>query len=84
MPIQMIGSVGATGLRANRGATDAPAAPALKAPEPHADAAGKFTIFNVGGNKYRLATIINYRTGKVFVRHVLTHDEYGGRDWTKQ
>ena len=23
---------------------------------PHADAVGEFTIFNIGGNKYRLAT----------------------------
>jgi len=37
---------------------------------PHADAVGKFTIFNILGNKYRLATSINYRTGKVYIRHV--------------
>lgn len=51
---------------------------------PHADAAGGFTIFNIGGNKYRLATYINFRTGKVFIRRVMTHEEYGGEDWKKR
>jgi mRNA interferase HigB len=50
---------------------------------PHADAVGEFTIFNVGGNKYRLATYINYRTGKVFIRHVMTHALYSREDWKK-
>ena len=31
---------------------------------PQADAVGEFTVFNVGGNKFRLATLNNYRTGK--------------------
>src|SRR5229473_3568306 len=48
---------------------------------PHADAIGEYTIFNISGNKYRLATHINYRTGKVFVRHVMTHEEYSREDW---
>jgi mRNA interferase HigB len=48
---------------------------------PHADAGGEFTIFNIGANKYRLATYINYRTGKVFIRHVMTHEEYSRENW---
>jgi len=48
---------------------------------PHADAAGEFTGFNISGNKYRLATYINYRTGRVYVRHVMTHEEYSRKDW---
>ena len=51
---------------------------------PHADAVGEYTIFNISGNKYRLATHINHRTGKVFVRHVMTHEEYSREDWKKQ
>jgi mRNA interferase HigB len=47
---------------------------------PHADAVGEFTVFNIGGNKYRLAAYINYRTGKVYVRHVMTHEEYSRED----
>ena len=51
---------------------------------PHADSVGEFTIFNIGGNKYRLATTINYRTGRVYIRRVMTHDEYSKHDWRKQ
>ena len=50
---------------------------------PHADAVGEFTVFNIGGNKYRLATSINCRTGKVFIRRVLTHQEYSREDWKR-
>jgi len=49
-----------------------------------ADAVGEFTVFNIGGNKYRLATYINYRTGKVYIRHVMTHEEYSKEDWKKR
>jgi len=51
---------------------------------PHADAVGEFTIFNIGGNKYRLATSINYRTGKIYIRHVMTHEECSRKDWKKR
>ncbi len=51
---------------------------------PHADAVGEFTIFNIGGNKYRLVTHIHYRTGKVYIRHVMTHEEYSREDWKKR
>ena len=48
---------------------------------PHADQVGKFTVFNIGGNKYRLIAVIHYNRGKVFVRHVLTHAEYDEGNW---
>jgi mRNA interferase HigB len=48
---------------------------------PGTDAAGKPTIFNIKGNSYRLVTEINYRTGRVFIRHVLTHAEYSKEGW---
>lgn len=50
---------------------------------PTADAAAKFTIFNIKGNAYRLITEINYRTGRIFLRHVLTHLEYSKGGWNK-
>jgi mRNA interferase HigB len=50
---------------------------------PHADAVGDFTVFNIGGNKYRLATYIQYRSRRIFIRYVLTHDEYSREDWKK-
>lgn len=48
---------------------------------PKADAVGRFTIFNIKGNAYRLITEINYRTQKIFLRHVLTHAEYSKGNW---
>lgn len=45
------------------------------------DVVGPFTVFNIKGNQYRLITEINYRTGRVFVRHVLTHAEYDRGRW---
>ena len=46
-----------------------------------ADQVGKCTVFNVGGNKYRLVAIIHFNRAKVFVRHVMTHDEYDKNKW---
>ena len=46
-----------------------------------ADQVDRFTVFNIGGNKYRLIAVIHYNRGKVFVRHVLTHKEYDHGDW---
>jgi len=43
---------------------------------PHADLVGVCTIFNIGGNNFRLITKISYRTKKVFVRFTFTHSEY--------
>jgi mRNA interferase HigB len=51
---------------------------------PHADAVGDFTVFNIGGNKYRLATYIKYRSGRIYIRYVMTHEEYSREDWKKQ
>jgi len=51
---------------------------------PHADTVGEFTIFNIGGNKYRQATYIHYRTGKVAIRRVMTHEEFSRQDWKKR
>ena len=43
---------------------------------PHADLAGVCTIFNIGGNKYRLIAKIYYPNKKILIRFVLTHKEY--------
>ena len=41
-----------------------------------ADPVEEFTIFNIKGNACRLITEINYKTGKIFIRHVLTYADY--------
>ncbi len=46
-----------------------------------AEAVGRFTVFNVGDNKYRLIVDIKYGWGRVYVRHVLTHAEYDKGKW---
>ena len=46
-----------------------------------ADRYRRFVIFNTGGNKYRLIAAIHYNTGRVYIRHVLTHAEYDRGDW---
>jgi mRNA interferase HigB len=46
-----------------------------------ADLVGEFTVFNVGGNKFRLVAFIDYRVQIVYIKHVLTHKEYAERKW---
>lgn len=48
-----------------------------------ADQVKKFTIFNIGGNKYRLVAVIHFNRGKVFIRDVLTHREYDQGKWKR-
>jgi mRNA interferase HigB len=38
-----------------------------------ADQVGKFTVFDIGGNKFRLIVVVHFNRDKVYVRHVLTH-----------
>jgi mRNA interferase HigB len=46
-----------------------------------ADQVYRFTVFDIGGNKYRLIAVIHFNRGKLYVRHVLTHDEYDEGKW---
>ena len=48
---------------------------------PHADGTGRWTVFNIGGNDFRLVTEIAYGTHKVFIRFVGTHQEYDRGHW---
>ncbi len=53
---------------------------------PHADGVrtkrgDTLTVFNVGGNKYRLVARIRYDYELVNVRAVLTHEEYDEGQW---
>jgi mRNA interferase HigB len=48
-----------------------------------ADQVGNLTVFNIGGNKYRLIVAIHYNRHKVFIRNVLTHAEYNRNNWKR-
>jgi mRNA interferase HigB len=50
---------------------------------PMADGVGKYTVFNIKGNAFRLIAEINYRTGRLYIRHVLTHAEYDKGGWKR-
>lgn len=45
------------------------------------DQTGAKTVFDVGGNKIRTITVIEYGTQVVIVTHVMTHDEYSKGGW---
>jgi len=53
----------------------------VRADYPHADAVGKCTVFNIGGNKYRLIVKIEYRKQMIFIKYVLTHAGYNREEW---
>jgi mRNA interferase HigB len=53
----------------------------LRATFPSADRVGKLTVFNIGGNKARLIAAIHYNRQRVYIRAVLTHDEYDEGKW---
>jgi mRNA interferase HigB len=48
---------------------------------PAADQVDRFTVFNIGGNKFRLIAAIHYNRKKIYIRHVLTHAEYDRGAW---
>ena len=53
----------------------------VQATYPHADLYGACTIFNIGGNNYRLIVWINYAYQRIFIRNVLTHAGYDREGW---
>jgi mRNA interferase HigB len=50
---------------------------------PQADQVGKFTVFNIGGNKVRLVAAVHYNRNKIYIRHVLAHQDYDAGEWKK-
>lgn len=56
---------------------------------PHADAVkvssgAVMTVFNVGGNNYRVVTRIIHEYRRLYVKRVMTHDEYSKGRWKDQ
>lgn len=48
-----------------------------------ADYVDGFIVFNISGNKYRLIAAIHFNRKKVYIRHILTHDEYDRDKWKR-
>ena len=48
------------------------------------DSGNTVTIFDIGGNKYRLIASIHYNTGVVYALMVLTHAQYDSQKWKAQ
>jgi mRNA interferase HigB len=48
-----------------------------------ADWVKPYVIFNIAGNKYRLIAEINFRSQTLFIRDILTHQEYAEGKWKK-
>jgi mRNA interferase HigB len=53
----------------------------LREAYPSADLVDIYTVFNIKGNHYRLIAEINYRSGTIFVRDILTHAQYDKEQW---
>jgi mRNA interferase HigB len=48
---------------------------------PATEAVGRFTVFNIRGNHYRLITVIYYPGQTILIRTVLTHADYDKDTW---
>lgn len=53
----------------------------LKATFASVDKVGERFVFNIGGNKYRLIAAITFQAKLVWVKAVLTHEQYDQGDW---
>lgn len=48
---------------------------------PSADLVGRYTVFNIAGNKYRLVARVVYRSQTLFIVAIMTHKEYDLGKW---
>jgi mRNA interferase HigB len=49
-----------------------------------ADYVDGYTVFDVGGNKYRIASVVHYDKQRLYVRQMMTHAEYDRNNWRKR
>ncbi|MBI4985451.1 MAG: type II toxin-antitoxin system HigB family toxin, partial [Rhodocyclales bacterium] len=57
--------------------------PSLRQTFGAADYVDGYTIFDVGGNRYRIAAVIHYDKQRLYLRQVMTHAEYDRNAWRK-
>jgi len=53
----------------------------LKAAFNTLDKVGELTVFDIGGNKYRLITYIRFEKKILYIKAVLTHQDYDKGAW---
>lgn len=53
----------------------------LKAALNAVDKVGDLTVFDIGGNKYRLIAYIRFEKQIVYIKNVLTHQDYDKGAW---
>jgi mRNA interferase HigB len=41
---------------------------------------GDLTVFNVGGNKYRIVAFVHYQAQILYIKRIGTHEEYAKWD----
>jgi mRNA interferase HigB len=56
----------------------------LRTTFPSADLVGNCTVFNIGGNNFRLIARVFFVSHKVYVLRVMTHAEYDRENWPAQ
>lgn len=49
----------------------------------NSDAVGRFVVFDIGHNRCRLIAVIHYKWRMVYIRRILSHAEYDGKEWQK-
>lgn len=40
-------------------------------------------VFNIAGNHYRLVAVARFENRKLYIRQVMTHEEYSKENWKK-
>ena len=53
----------------------------LKAVFGNVDKVGDLTVFDIGGNKYRLIAYIRFERQILYIKNVLTHRDYDKGSW---
>ena len=54
---------------------------ALKRLFPAVGKVGRFCVFDIGGNKIRLIAVVKFQGKKLYIRAILSHEEYDKGDW---
>jgi mRNA interferase HigB len=48
-----------------------------------ADLVAPYVVFDIAGNRYRLIAEMNFKARVLFIRHIMTHEEYEKGGWKR-